>query len=290
VATAVNTALKTAEDNAISGVEDYGTLPPSTTYDPILFDKTAEGDPGGTSDWRAFLNRTTYSGAYGANQVDGFNQQFNINHTSGNLTFAYGIQGYNSLGGPGASGVPTGTVTACRGIEWHTANKSSNSAAISEATDFFASDVDLDRTGANGTIGTMRGFFCGDQGHASRVTVASVGFDAANMTGGAPITAAFRSQMSSGTGKWTFLGAGSAPSSFAGKVRVGDNTEPTTFNLEVVNGDIGLMGAGRALWNNGLQVLGQRQTGCPSAATDLATAITLLNFIRTALITHGVIS
>lgn len=37
-------------------------------------------------------------------------------------------------------------------------------------------------------------------------------------------------------------------------------------------------------------VLNGRQTGCPAAATDLASAITLLNFLRTAGITHGMIS
>lgn len=37
----------------------------------------------------------------------------------------------------------------------------------------------------------------------------------------------------------------------------------------------------------GNQVVGARQTGCPPAATDLASALTLLNFLRTAGLTHG---
>jgi hypothetical protein len=40
----------------------------------------------------------------------------------------------------------------------------------------------------------------------------------------------------------------------------------------------------------GSRVVSTRQTGCPAAATDLASAITLVNFLRTALIAHGLIS
>jgi hypothetical protein len=38
------------------------------------------------------------------------------------------------------------------------------------------------------------------------------------------------------------------------------------------------------------QVIGARRTGCPAAATDLASALTLVNFLRSALIGHGAIS
>lgn len=44
---------------------------------------------------------------------------------------------------------------------------------------------------------------------------------------------------------------------------------------------------GHAFFINGLQVLTGRQTGCPAAATDLASALTLVNFLRTAGFTHG---
>jgi hypothetical protein len=40
---------------------------------------------------------------------------------------------------------------------------------------------------------------------------------------------------------------------------------------------------------NGNQVLGPRISGMPAAATDLASAITLLNFIRASILTHGFI-
>lgn len=36
-----------------------------------------------------------------------------------------------------------------------------------------------------------------------------------------------------------------------------------------------------------VQVLGPRQTGIPAAATDLTSALTLLNYLRTLAITHG---
>jgi hypothetical protein len=47
---------------------------------------------------------------------------------------------------------------------------------------------------------------------------------------------------------------------------------------------------GKKLSVNGTQVVTARQTGCPAAATDLATALTLVNFLRTSGITHGLIS
>ncbi|WP_374139367.1 hypothetical protein [Sphingomonas sp.] len=48
--------------------------------------------------------------------------------------------------------------------------------------------------------------------------------------------------------------------------------------------------SGGAVFIQGLQILTTRRTGCPAAATDLASAITLVNFLRTSLITHGLIS
>jgi hypothetical protein len=47
---------------------------------------------------------------------------------------------------------------------------------------------------------------------------------------------------------------------------------------------------GKVLSVNGTQVVGARQTGCPAAATDLASAITLVNFLRSAGLLHGFIS
>lgn len=48
--------------------------------------------------------------------------------------------------------------------------------------------------------------------------------------------------------------------------------------------------SGKVLKVAGTQVVGARQTGTPAAATDLATALTLVNDLRTKLISHGLIS
>lgn len=53
---------------------------------------------------------------------------------------------------------------------------------------------------------------------------------------------------------------------------------------------IGLeLGVGQKVTVNGTQVLAARQAGVPADATDLATALTLLNWIKAALVTHGAI-
>lgn len=44
-----------------------------------------------------------------------------------------------------------------------------------------------------------------------------------------------------------------------------------------------------AILINGTQVLGVQQTGCPAAATDPATTMALANYLRTALLAHGVV-
>lgn len=47
------------------------------------------------------------------------------------------------------------------------------------------------------------------------------------------------------------------------------------------------LSTGKVYQINDIQVVGPRISGMPAAATDLATVITLLNFIRGLLITHG---
>lgn len=81
----------------------------------------------------------------------------------------------------------------------------------------------------------------------------------------------------------------------AGKLHVDQNLElggslaAYSAGFQVTNGSVAL-GAGWALFNNGLQVVGARQTGTPADATDLATALTLVNALKAKLIAHGLIS
>lgn len=56
-----------------------------------------------------------------------------------------------------------------------------------------------------------------------------------------------------------------------------------------VAGDIGLA-SGKVYKVDGTQVVGARQTGTPADATDLATALTLVNALKAKLVAHGLIS
>jgi hypothetical protein len=105
------------------------------------------------------------------------------------------------------------------------------------------------------------------------------------MTGGAPVTASFRSGQASGVGCYAFLSTASAISQLAGGLKVGSVSAQTEV-FEVV-GNAAITGVYKV---GTTQVVGARQTGTPNAASDLATAIALLNDIRTKLITHGLIS
>jgi hypothetical protein len=48
--------------------------------------------------------------------------------------------------------------------------------------------------------------------------------------------------------------------------------------------------SGKVLSVNGTQVVGARQTGTPADATDLASALTLVNALKSKLVTHGLIA
>jgi hypothetical protein len=223
----VNDAMRNIMADVAVAIGTYTFNLTNTGDIPLLVTKTATGNSGGASDLRAMLYKLTYNGAYGTtNEITGAEFQNEFCHTAGTITFGYGLHGYTAMG-TGSTGQPTGAITSMRGIEWHTANKSSNAQPIAAATNFFSGDMDISRSGVTGTIGSMTGFFCGDQGHASRVTVSAIGFDCGNMTAGSPKTAAFRSQMANGTNTWAFLGEGNAPSALTGALRIGDNTRPT---------------------------------------------------------------
>jgi hypothetical protein len=65
----------------------------------------------------------------------------------------------------------------------------------------------------------------------------------------------------------------------------GSYSTPTTIDSGGVN-----LGAGKTLTVGGQQVVGARQSGTPADATDLATALTLVNSLKAKLIAHGLIS
>ena len=207
------------------GVKDYGTLASGATSGNSI-EKTISGNASGTSDFRGNVFKVLAQGANSYSQVNVANIQSEMRHTAGTVTFSYGIQGFNRLG---LAGSTTGNVTTSRGIEWHTANEGSGD--ISAAYNFLSGDVDL--IDGTGDIDVMNGFFCQNQGHATRVTTRAVAFGCADFTSGAPISAAFYSEMGSGTGKYTLYSTGSAPSVHPGGLMIGGSTAGTE-KLEVV--------------------------------------------------------
>lgn len=208
----------------MKGVDDTA-LPTGTTEAMNYTRDTYVADSGGATDLRNFIIKSQLNGAYGAQQFITKSYQSELRHTAGTVVFGYGIQGFSRLGRLSST---TGDVTTFRGVEWHTANEGSGE--IDSAIDFYAQEVDL--LDGTGNINTMIGFLCGNQGHATRVPDEALGYDCADFTAGATVTAAFRSQMTSGTGKYAFLSTASAVSALAGGVRLGDTTQPSDI-LEV---------------------------------------------------------
>lgn len=269
------------------GTKDEGVLP-SGGYTPFFLDKSASGNPVGNSDWRSVVFAATLTGGYGSTQVSTENVQLNINHTSGTVTYAYGLQGYIALGVPSTL-TTTGSVTTMRGAEFHVSHTGTGNVTSAYCFNAFA-DLDV----GSGSIDKFVGYRIDDftAGSGSRLTTSAMGFFVANTTAcSCPTVAAYGSEMTSGSGRFNLYFNGSANSVMAGGLRIGDLNSPTE-KLEVagnalVTGNLNVTSVYKV---GGTQVLGARQTGCPGNATDLATALTLVNFLRTALIAHGIVS
>jgi hypothetical protein len=216
------------------GTSNLGALAAGTTAD-VVISKTFSGHSGGTTDFRGTVVQTILTGANSVAEIDQETSQLELRHTAGTLTSAFGRKAYARLG---LSGSTTGDVTSIRVNDAHVANEGSGDIGV--ATCYFADGVDL--LEGTGAIGVMMGFHAGNQGHASRVTTAAIGFSAGDQTAGAPFTAGFRSQVSDGTNKWAFYSEGSAPSQFTGKVGIGSATRPTDV-LEMFQGYAKLCGS-----------------------------------------------
>lgn len=200
------------------GAKNLGALPGGSTSD-IIVEKSFSGAAGGSTDFRAWVEKNNYTGGNSAAQVIGRNGAMEFIHSGGTVTFAYYNQAFIRLGRLGSS---TGNITTARIWEGHIANEGSGT--IAEATVFMAQDVDLlDGTGA---IGNIRSFYGGNIGHATRITGTAIGYDQADITGGASQTIGYRSQVSDGTNKYNLFVAGSAPNLIFSNTRIGDTTRP----------------------------------------------------------------
>lgn len=246
-----------------------------------LWTKRAQfsGAAGGLSrvDSVKFFNQL--NGTNGIAEMRGFQSGNDLYHSAGAIVAdVYAGLFYNRLG---LNGTLNGAVTVMRGVDMHNAIEGLGNATL--AISFNASETDF--LVGTGTIATNYAFRADNHGHATRTTGTVCGFICEDQTGGASIVAGFRSKIAAGTNKWSFYSGESGKSAHVGAFRFGDTTVPTE-KVEVA-GNVKVTGFYMVGAN---QVVGPRQTGCPGNATDLASVITLANFLRTLVLTHGLTS
>lgn len=253
------------------GSETFGVLA-SGTFIPLELTKIFTGAPDGATDFRGLLMQARIEGANGAQQVHSYHAQTEVRHTAGTVTFARGMEGYVRLGLLGSA---NGNLTAARVFEGHVANESAGG-KITSATVFFANQVDLG-DGA-GLIDTMTGFYCGDQGHATRIGVETRGFHVGNFTAGAPRSYGYGSDMSYGAGRWGLRFAGGASNYLAGRLRIG-GPAPSDLLAGQPNDFLEVVGGIRAQTSGGtIASIGFSGTGTGGAAvqaTNKAAGVTL---------------
>lgn len=223
--------------------DQLGAAAAGTTI-ALQFSGGFTGDSGGTSDVRYIVEGFTASGSQSISSMILRNSQMEAQHTAGTLATANVEQSYFRLGLLGSA---TGAVTTAKVFFGHVANESAGS-AIGTARVFDAGGVDL-ASGA-GTVGSMIAYNVGDQGHATKVTVAAIGIDIVDFTGGAPITSAIRSAMTSGTGKKNLNFTGSAVSVHLGNFAIGTTNAPSN-PLDIVKNSDGATTYALHMSNNG---------------------------------------
>jgi len=192
-----------------------GTLAAGTTT-ILRQDITYTGDPGGTTDARTLALNSI---AQGANNIANFvMMRAAMNHDgSGLVTTGQGFQytaGLRSTGNMTNARVFVGQLV----IE--------NSGGVTTGECYLAAAPNLGGGSSTGNITTLNGFRAANLGNATRITN-SIGYQQDDFTGSGTITVGFRSQMSSGTGKWGFLHTGTANNGFNGNVRIGSTVAPT---------------------------------------------------------------
>jgi len=216
-------------NNNIASYRALGAAAAGTTIvyqDEISF----TGHSGGTTDIRGRLSKVTFSGSNAAANIELFDDQTEIQHTTGTLTTVNTHNGYVRLG---LSGSTTGGINTLRVNNYHLANEGTGT--ISTAIVYNVGNVDL--ADGTGPINNMYGFLCQDIGHATRVANIAASFHGNNMTAGATATVTFNSAMNSGTGKWGFRHTGTANNAFNGATRFGSTTAP--INTVDITGSFG---------------------------------------------------
>jgi hypothetical protein len=194
---------------------NLGTLP-SGSYNPWEVTKTAtQGNASGTSQLYSFVNRVY---AQGANNYDFVRSQYQGTHiqtTAGTTFQADGLHQYVWVSG-------AGDVTYAQAVSGHI-RVDGPGKILSETSVFRAVSTTL---GATGGLGRIIGFSAGglgDELNLGRVDEVYA-FDAEDTHAG--IVIGYRSEISAGTNKYAFYGAGSAPSAFLGNVGIGITSTP----------------------------------------------------------------
>ena len=225
----------------------------------------ATGDAGGTSNIRGFLYAFNVEGGNAVSQ--GTTLLYSAFHTgSATLTILNGANA--SIGA-----TSTGNVTNLRGFVG--SMSLTNSGSVTTGTYFSALTPTLSSTGS---INTLIGFNATNIGHATLITNA-LGFDCANFTGAVTLTAAYRSQMTSGTGKWGFYASGTADNAFAGNVRIGSVVAPTVAldvtGAALISTTLGV--TGNTTLTGDLAINGGDVTSSATTFNFLAATVTTLN-------------
>ena len=188
------------------GEQSLGTVATGTV---IPWDTATNftGHAGGATTLYAHRHIVTQQGA---NNVASVRVQYNGTEITGSGTTALAEATHNYVWLKDSAVLTYGRV-----VEAHMVSSSSGG-----VTDFIGfSNASLVHTGS-GVIGNCVGFQTGDIGHATLVQNA-IGFKAGNFTTASSLTAAFVSEMNSGSNKWGLYITGTADNWIEGKVRWG---------------------------------------------------------------------
>lgn len=218
----INAGTWTLPASAVTATTTAGTVAAGTVQQ-IAHTTTFTGDSGGTTNLAAHFIATDTSGA-------------------NNISNAVSVQGRTSHGGSGTAS----NIRGLQGAARNTSNGSvtnlaavygaltvSGSGNVTNAQAFNATTPSITSTGA---ITNIFGFNAENLGHATLITNA-IGFSCSDFTAASTFTAAFRSLMTSGTGKWGFYASGSANNAFSGATRFGSTTAPV--NTVDITGSFG---------------------------------------------------
>lgn len=174
---------------------------------------SAAGDSGGTSNIRGDAIDMTVNGANAITAAASV--RIGLTHAATNtVSNGFGVVG--SITNSNTAALTSGSV-------YSSSFSLSSSGNVGTAAGFRASAPTLSSTGV---ITNNIGFVASDLGHATLV-VNAIGHDCSNFTAASTLTAAYRSQMNSGTAKWGFYATGTADNAFAGNVRIGSVVAPT---------------------------------------------------------------